>query len=229
MAEVGCWGMLLNVVVIWPVTGSRRTSPADLISTPSPSTARYSASSDPNGLFPCCATYTEPVSGLCNAGEPPSAEPPFADSGQTTGLALSNPISSGVHAPSPFAVAGLTTIPTGSVTTAFFRFPSANPNGASSCGNRTSTPNPDGEPPTVVSGFTASDGLKLNRPHPSKAGIAPASATKTPGSCQLSVLIPPGCGPVHDVGNGKNGFGSTPAECGDSASLPGPPSQTPVL
>src|SRR5579875_997869 len=214
MSETVCCGRSSKLVVIWPVVGSRATSPASFTSTPSPSSTTYSASSDPNGFSPCWATYTLPCRGASRLGDVASAVPTFADSGHEGASASFRPISSGLHAPRPLAADGEIAIPAGSVTTARFRSASARLVASSFWGRRTCTLSPLGELAMPGSAATWSDGAKPNSPQPLSPAAGPAvevALSHAPGSCQESTRRVLVNGEPQEVGNVSNGLGGTPA------------------
>src|SRR5580704_54365 len=122
-----------------------------------------------------------PVSGSALIGESISAVPIFD--------ALSRPNWASEHACRPSAADGLSEKPCGSVTDAFLTSGVANEVGVSAaCGTCRSTLSPEGESATVVSGWAASEGLKLNLLQPVVPSVSEVAAENTPGVCHESAL-----------------------------------------
>ncbi len=119
-------------------------------------------------------------------GETTSTEPIFEDSGHDGAPAPPRSIWVSEHAPSPFAAAGLSVSPSGSVTVALRNGGVASVSGSSLCGTLTSTSNPVGLSAAIVSGCAVSDGSNCNSLQPVTGGdteVADAHA----GSLKLGV------------------------------------------
>ncbi len=129
----GSSGFFSKVVVSWPVTGFGETEPLILISTPCPASVRYTVNGGsvidpPDGGLP---RYRKPFSSPVNAGVTSDTSPTFEVLGHSTGCSLPSPTCASVHATSPFAAAGESTTPAGSVMTASCRSAVARPSAPS--------------------------------------------------------------------------------------------------
>ncbi len=143
-----------------------------------------------------------------------SIEPIFDPLGQVGSLSLPIPICPGVQACSPSAEDGLTDMPSGSVTTACFRFAVASPSGLSFCGIVRSTPIPAGAPRfAALSGRTTKPGWNASSSQflakngwPSKSVSNDADFTSL-GCChEFAVILVTRLLSLHDVGAVMNGF-----------------------
>src|ERR1700722_9671953 len=129
------------------------------------------------------------------------------------------------------------TIPSGNVTAVFLMFDIESPSASvkPSCGTFTSTVKPAGVSALLVSGETAIDGSNERWSQPVNPSGAPAlpcerklnSPTPLPIlPCGIQESAKPeySCGPVHEVGNVKNGTGlrSADPQYEVSSSVPAP-------
>ena len=105
----------------------------------------------------------------------------------------------------PSAAAGLIEVPSGSVTTAFFRFDSVTPVGFWGWGTLTSTEIPVGESELCELDWTLSDGSNGTESQPSApTGVVELRCSTAP-FCQEVADRRVVTGPVHEVGLERNG------------------------